>query len=366
MSPVQYSGQGRERLIQAAAATSDANGLIAFRLGPCPLGFVWQGSVTITGAPSGALFNASVSTPWGQWAGSTNFGPVQLWGNETLTVAGVGLQKNTQYSMLFFGVAMPEDMADPLPPVAPLSTVSVETSTLLVNNAHAINAGFTDITVPTLTRRLTVVVQTAAFTATTVSVIGGTTGAPYGAGSLNNVNGAGVFFFAIEPTIDATYRVSVSGTGAINYWVTANSTNPLAITDDSHPIVIAQPITVNQQAGTQFNVSGSPVGPFKSTFRVLVTAGGGVNQQLIASPGLGSSIYLQSVAWEGAAGANNVEVHPAGAGDIVNFTSQAGGQNGQQFVYPGGYELPANAALQANPGPANAVVSGTYVTGPTV
>lgn len=357
-----YSGQGRERLIQAVAANSDANGLIAFRLGPCPLGFVWQGSVTITSAPSGALFNASVGTPWGQWAGSTNFGPVQLWGNETLTVAGIGLQKSTQYSMLFFGVAMPEWMAEPLPPVAPLSTVSVETSTLLVNGATATNAGFTDVTVPSLTRRLTVVVASGAFATTRVSVVGNTTGAAYG---FSDVVGPGTAYFAIEPTIDPAYRISVSGTGGINYWITANSTNPLIVTDDSHPLDIAQPVTVNQQNGTYFNESGSPIGPFK--LQAIWSLAVGNNQPIIAAPGVGQSLYMQNIqVSSGALGAGALSdniFHAAGTGRFTQMILIGGAKVSDSVSFPGGYELPTNTALQVDivtTGSAGAV---TYAVG---
>lgn len=338
-----YSGQGRERLIQAVAANSDANGLIAFRLGPCPLGFVWQGSVTITSAPSGALFNASVGTPWGQWAGSTNFGPVQLWGNETLTVAGIGLQKSTQYSMLFFGVAMPEWMADPLPPVAPLSTVSVETSTLLVNAATATNAGFTDVTVPSLTRRLTVVVASGAFATTRVSVVGNTTGAAYG---FSDVVGPGTAYFAIEPTIDPAYRISVSGTGGINYWITANSTNPLIVTDDSHPLDIAQPVTVNQQNGTIFDVGGSPIGTVDHYLSVT-GGGGGATFTVVAAPGVGNSLYLQSCSVLNAAGAVATFLMQDTGGTVFDSfgLATAPPDNNEQHIFPGCLRISPNLGI---------------------
>lgn len=353
MTGVQYSGAGRERLITPAAATADANGAITFRVGPCPLGFVWQGSATVTGAPSGALFTSSVgSTPWGQHAGSTNFGPVQLWGNETLIMTGVGLQKNTQYSLLFVGVAMPDYMAEPLPPVAPLSTVSVETSTLLVNAATAIGATAVTITPPVLTRRLTVVVASGTLSNTLIALVGKTSGAGYGSGTFNSVDGPTVFYFAIEPTVDATYTLSFSGTVSATYWVTANTTSPLVETDAAHPLAIAQPVAVTGPFGAPVNVAGSPVGPFNLTTGVQNKAVGN-NQLVIAAPGAGSSIYIQSVTiWNtliaAAALAEGQFIAGSGGAGIVDIVISPPNRTSETVTFPGGYELPTNTGLFVN------------------
>lgn len=368
MTTAQYSGQGRERLITATAATSDANGLITFRVGPCPLGFVWQGSVTITNAPSGALLNASVaSTPWGQWAGPTNFGPVQLWGNETLVVTGVGLLPSTQYSMLFFGVAMPDSMAEPLPPVAPLSTVSVETTTLLVTGVTITGGAGTGPTFqpPSLTRRLTIIVDaTSQVGFTELDLIGVQTGTIYTA--INPVAGAThnpPFFCAIEPAVDQTYKLSSSvGGGSVKVWVLASSTNPEVATNPASPLSV---VGTTIPGTPPISVSSSPVGSFKQSFTNLFT--NGANQALIAAPGAGLAIYLQEWNMSSSAGAigNTAEIHPAGAG-IFSSIVGASASHSQTVPFPGGYELAANTALQADVigTPGLIRISGTYTIGP--
>lgn len=370
MSNIQYSGQGRERLVTATAATSDANGAITFRVGPCPLGFVWQGSATVTGAPSGALFTSSVgSTPWGQHAGSTNFGPVQLWGNETLIMTGVGLQKNTQYSLLFVGVAMPDYMAEPLPPVAPLSTVSVETSTKLVSGQVFSGAGSVILTPPSLTRRLTVVVASGSALNTLVALVGNQSGANYGSGTFNSVDGPDVFYFAIEPTIDQTYTLSFSGTVAATVWVTANTTSPLITTEANQPLVIAQPVLVT--IGSQpINVAGSPVGPFNLTTGVNNKAVGN-NQLVIAAPGVGNSIYIQSVTvWNtliaAAALAEGQFLAGSGGAGIVDIVISPPNRTSETVTFPGGYELPTNTGLFVNVFTNSVFYIVTYAIGATI
>lgn len=370
-----YSGQGRERLVTAAAATADANGAITFRQGPCPLGFVWQGSVTVTNAPSGALFSSSVaSTPWGQHAGSTNFGPVQLWGNETLVVTGNGLQKNTQYTMLFFGVAMPEEMAEPLPPVAPLSTVAVETSTLLVSAGSAIGATNVTLRPPSLTRRLTVVVASGTISNTLLALVGTTSGANYGSGTFNSVDGPDVFYFAIEPTVDAAYTLSFSGTVSATYWVTANTTSPLVETDAAHPLVIAQPVLVDINSptrvvpGSPVNIAGSPVG---SVGLISASAFGvGNNQAVIAAPAAGQSIYVQTVTMSAglAAGAASFADLKAGSGGPRFALLGIGGNPSVQctVTFPGCFRVPSEAGVFVDVFTNNMTMVVTYTVGPTV
>lgn len=364
VSSVQYSGQGRERLIQAVAATSNANGLISFSLGPCPLGFVWQGSIVVTNAPSGALFTTSVgSTPWGQHAGATNFGPVQLWGNETLTVAGVGLQKLTQYSMLFVGVALPEQMADPLPPVAPSSVVEVETSTLLVNGQEFSGAGAVTLTPPSLTRRLTVVVRSGSTSNTIMALLGQTTGATYGSGTFNNVDGPDVFYFSIEPTVDAQYTLSFGGTVACTVWVTANTTSPLVSTEASGELVIAQPVLVT--FGQPITVAGGPTGPFNAHF--LANPSPANNVALIAAPGVGNSIYVQTLNIGGVAATAGtfVRYHAAGGNSFCTLVLKAV-TDSETAQFPGGFELPTNTALQVDVITGTPELTGTYAVGPTL
>lgn len=358
-----YSGQGRERLITAVAATSDATGGITFRQGPCPLGFVWQGSVTVPGAPSGALFNSSVaSTPWGQHAGSTNFGPVQLWGNETLIVVGVGLQKNTQYSMLFFGVAIPESIADPLPPVAPLSIVSVETATPLLVG-QVLNAGAPNVTItpPSLTRRLSIVVNQSLGSGQ-LSVVGTTTGQIYYTVLLSGLNIPGPLFVAIEPSIDASYQIQFvlqSGT-QLMIWVVATATNPLVEGNQGLPLNVV----FGGSVSGVFPSTGNPTtNPFKSLASGIFAVGN--NQQVIAAPGAGQSIYIQDI---GISGGGPPPVAAAGdfhlaAGGAFSHLQTAAGQPTDHQAFPGGFELPANTALQVDVIANSIFVSVTYVVG---
>jgi hypothetical protein len=343
------AGTRPERLVLAAAATADANGLIAFRLGPAPLGFVWQGSVTVTNAPSGALFTASVaSTPWGQWAGPTNFGPVQLWGNETLTVAGVGLQKNTQYALTFFGVSLPEAQADPLPPVAPTSVVAVETATLLVNGVAF--GGPVSIRPPTLTRRLTIVAQsTSAVTPTGVyAVKGDTSGAIYGTFTVLNpsTRAAVPQFIEIEPAIDATYTISniAGANGSFTLWVLASSTNPLVAANPNTPLP-----TIDSY------------GPFTQIFDVAIAANT-INQGLLVASATGFSYFLQTltVACKAANGIMYLAFHAVGSSNaIARMILPSTGS--ETITFPGGFEI---ASLQVDTFFATTVgsliVSGTY------
>lgn len=363
-----YSGQGRERLITAVAATSDANGLITFRQGPCPLGFVWQGSVTVTNAPSGALFNASVaSTPWGQWAGPTNFGPVQLWGNETLIVMGVGLQPSTQYSMLFFGVALPEHMADPLPPVAPLSTVVVETATLIAAAVTVAGGGGNFvIQPPSLTRRLTLVIDGTNKTPSSggVSVTGVQTGTLYGVSAVVAAgNTSPPTFYAIEPAVDQTYKIQYDGAGSVKIWVLASFTNPLVTTNQNTPLAVVGSLV----AGPPILISGSPTtSPFKSLASGVFIVGN--NQTAIAAPGAGQSIYVQDVGISGGGPppvATAVDFHLGGGGAAFAHLQTATGQPTDHQSFPGGFELPANTALQVDVIANSAFVSITYVLGAT-
>lgn len=298
MTVTPQAGTSPERLVQAVAATADTTGAISFRLGPCPLGYVWQGSVTVTNAPSGALFNSAVATtPWGQWAGPTNFGPVQLWGNETLTVTGVGLQASTQYSMTFFGVAMPESMATPLPPVAPLSTVSVETSTKLVDgSSFAVGASAITIHPPSLTRRLTIEFKPQSgndFDVGFLQVTGTTTGIVYFA-AIPDAHGSTlaipeVSFTAIEPSVDPSYQVEIinNGTQPILLWIVASTTNPLVLGQESNPIAITEPVTVQGIGPTGSVHNPVWVYRFVNSYN-SITPTSGVATTLISAPPSGS------------------------------------------------------------------------------
>lgn len=245
----------KERLIKSFAATSDTAGAATFTLGPAEQGYVYEGTVQVPNAPSGALFNASVlNTNWGQWAGPTNFGPIQLFGGESLTVVATGLTPSTSFTMTFFGVWMPDDEAEPVPPAAPMSVVSVETATKLVNH-QSFAPGTTAITIqpPSLTRRLTIEYKPESgndFDVALIRVVGTTSGivyfqvAPDPHGSIAAI--PEIQFTAIEPSVDPKYQLIVtnSGTQNVDVWVVASTTNPLILGQDSNPIAVEQPVTV--------------------------------------------------------------------------------------------------------------------------
>lgn len=355
MPGAQYSGNGPERLVSAAAVTADGNGAATFRLGPAPLGFVWQGSVIVTNAPTGALMTASVaSTPWGQWAGPTNFGPVQLWGNETLVVNAVGLQRNVQYALQFFGVAMPAEMADPLPPVAPLSTVGVETSTLL-RGPVVFDPGSPSVQVrpPTLTRRLTILIDGTNLNDTVeVDVIGNTTSITYAAYLIKPNANNPPLFVAIEPSADATYDILTVGAdpgGTFTMWILASSTNPLIA---GNPLGLPIPI-VGAPFDTPFPqpvIAMAPWEPFASSARG--TSGVASNVTVIAAPGAGRCIYVQNIGIDStglaAAALAAGLFHSAGGGIFCSLALVGGQVHSNYESFDGGFQLPANTALQVD------------------
>lgn len=342
MSFVQ-AGTTPERLVQAVAATADANGLISFRLGPAPLGYVWQGSVTITNAPSGALFTSSVaSTPWGQHAGPTNFGPVQLWGNETLVVNGVGLQKLTQYSMLFFGVSIPEAQATPMPPVAPTSVVGVETATVLLNGVAAQNSGNSvTITPPTLTRRLTVIVKRTLTTdVDSISVNGVQTGALYGiwtfAASGTSPEPA---YFPLEPAIDTSYTIQLNqgggGLKTVTLWALASATNPLVEADiNGNQIVFVlpspiAPLNVVGIAGEPIRVR--PPTQFTGIARLINPAAG--STLLLAAPPAGQINVLGTFGAYRVAAAVHEWTLTDGGGNVICSVTTNGTSASENIIF---------------------------------
>lgn len=344
----------RERLIKSVSATSDSQGRATFTLGPAEQGYVWEGSVQIPNCPAGALFTATVlSTNWGQWAGPTNFGPVQLYGGETLTVTAVGLNPSTNYVLTIFGVWMAEEEARPIPPAAPQSVVAVETATVLVNGVSPAGSPnkITGVRPPTLTRRLTIVPSGGA-AGEIYQVIGDTTGAVYGTFQ------PGVHvpqYVAIEPAIDPTYTLQyLSGSAAsCTLWVLASFTNPLVESNNLFPI----------RAIPWF-------GPYNSTFGpniFAVTA----NQTCIAAQGGGQSIILQQVTAVAVAmnGPTQFRFHDGSGnsaiGDIILPSTGS-----DQLIFPDGFELPANSALLCDTTISTTgtllSVRGTFAVSPTV
>lgn len=241
----------QSRLVLSVAAVSNSTGGATFTLQTTEQGYVYEGSVQIPNAPSGALFVAKVlGTFWGQWAGPTNFGPVQTWGGEYLQVVATGLTPNTSFTMTFTGVEKDEESAVPIPPAAPMSVVSVETATLLVNGKSCpVGTTLITITPPSLTRRLTLAVNASNFDLQFISVTGNTSGIVYFAEDDSTSSLPEVQFTAIEPTIDASYTVEVINSGSsgnpIILYIVASTTNPLIIGEQNSPI----PVTPKTSSG---------------------------------------------------------------------------------------------------------------------
>lgn len=108
------------------------------------------------------------------------------------------------------------------------------------------------------------------------------------------------------------------------------------------------------------NWSGSPVGPFNLFVSTVLNAGN--NQQIIAAPGAGLSIYIQSLACNNTA---TIDFFTGGS-VFAELTAVAAPGNPTPFIsYPGGFELPTNSNLNVN-------VSGlsrinvTYAIGPSL
>lgn len=263
------------RLILSNAQTSDANGNATFTIGPAEQSLVYQGTIQVPNAPSGALFIATVlNTNWGQFAGPTNFGEIQLWGGESLKVVATGLTPSTNYVLTMFGVALDENTADPIPPAAPMSVVSVETSTLLVNGQSVSSAGSVTVKPPTLTRRMTILLDTSGMSSlnTTIEVLGTTTHTNY-FGDSNVSNGANQppRFVAIEPAADASYTITFGAfTGTIKIWVLTSQTNPLIEGNPGSPIPVG-PGSLNP-IFTYPPISTADTGTFNSATPTTLTA----------------------------------------------------------------------------------------------
>ena len=95
----------------------------------------------------------------------------------------------------------------------------------------------------------------------------------------------------------------------------------------------------------------------------------GGNQAVIAAPGAGLSLYLQTATFTNlAAGAvTTLSLHPAG-GNPIAFATLPVGQAPYMVNYPGGFKLPVNTALQvdvAGGGGNILIVTVTYIIGPS-
>jgi hypothetical protein len=118
-----------QRLIQAASGTVAGDGSLTLVFPATPLGSVWTGVVSLPTAPSSAIWTAQIlGSPWGTWAGSAPFGPIQSWGGEQLTIIGTNLPPGYVANAQWTGTSEDEaeDSPTPVPiPNSPLINLQV-------------------------------------------------------------------------------------------------------------------------------------------------------------------------------------------------------------------------------------------------
>lgn len=87
---------------------------------------------------------------------------------------------------------------------------------------------------------------------------------------------------------------------------------------------------------------------------------------VVAAPGAGLAIYLQSlnVNDNGAAGNTFVIMQDGGGTQIAVFIIQGGTFYDRQYTYPGGLKLAANSALRGQCGATAVGLAVTYTIGP--
>lgn len=93
-----------QRLSLAAQATATTAGTALFQFPAPPTDLVYIGTLTLTAAPSGAAFTATVGGfPWCSWAGPSVGGPVQALPGEVVQVTATGLTSGTTYVLQWTG-----------------------------------------------------------------------------------------------------------------------------------------------------------------------------------------------------------------------------------------------------------------------
>lgn len=125
------------RLALFPSATSDQFGNITYTIGPVPMGYVWEGTFSDPNGPVNAIYEAKIlGTHINSWVGMTSSGMLQLWGQETLTIDGIGLGATINYQGQFSGVCIPEPLAVPKPVAQPSNSVT----TVIPANGQPIEA----------------------------------------------------------------------------------------------------------------------------------------------------------------------------------------------------------------------------------
>lgn len=168
------------------SATASSTGTATFTFQAPPQGLVWTGTLTCAGAPATAVFLANIgATSWGDWAGSSVYGPVQALASQSLVVTATGLTPGTSYELVWAGSS---DAAESVQPIWPDTNVSAQEvlfgagTLILAPQSIVPTAGAITVApiVPPNVRTLVISLQHLApldpIVVTNVSVVGGTTG----------------------------------------------------------------------------------------------------------------------------------------------------------------------------------------------
>ena len=262
-----------------ASGLSDANGNVTIPIPQNPgIGYKFDLNVSITNSPPGGTWIIKkLGTQIGNFSGTTIFGPVTIRGQETLNLIGSGLQPNTTYIAHLLGTYAIDDGVDAIPHNVPTSVVPTETTSLIVNAQIKVGGGtvtYSTVTPPSNCRRVTVIVKFSAVTGNEgLAIVGHQTGIIYGGGSIVNTN-PGPQYYAIEPTVDASYDIIITNTqggASITCWVLASQTNPFVLSDNAATPVLVLP------SGQAMPVTFTPNGQLPTIFSQTFAANGTTN-----------------------------------------------------------------------------------------
>lgn len=90
-----------------------------------PTGLTWTGTLNCPGAPTGTVWSAVVgSTPWGEWGGTSVYGPVQALDNQQLIVTAQGLTAGVSYILSWIGSSDPSYLVQSVSPAANMSSLT--------------------------------------------------------------------------------------------------------------------------------------------------------------------------------------------------------------------------------------------------
>jgi hypothetical protein len=97
-----------QRIVQVASALSSATGTATFTFPNVPQGYVWEGTVSVPGSPTTAIYTVSIlGQNIAAFGGSSTWGPITLVSPEALKLTGAGLQPSVNYEAVFVGLLIP-------------------------------------------------------------------------------------------------------------------------------------------------------------------------------------------------------------------------------------------------------------------